>query len=236
MNEYTFRIKRFNPERDKRPRWEEFSLRMERTQQILDGLIKIKEALDGTLTFRRSCAHGICGSCAIKINGENGLACQTLMKDMPEMIHLEPLQSFPVIKDLVVDLEAFFEKNGAVLPFLVNNDPLPERERLQMPKDQIEILQATTCIMCGCCTSSCPVSWTDSGYLGPSALLRAYRFIFDSRDRSRDKRLKRIMRSDGIWRCHSINNCVEACPKEIAITDHITKLKRLALKRTLLRK
>lgn len=231
MKKYNFRIKRFDPERDLSPRWEEFIVEMEPTERALDGLIKIKDNLDGSLTFRKSCAHGICGSCAMKINGKNGLICQTIIKDMPETITLEPLQAFPVIKDLVVDMEPFFGKNELVLPYLINNEPPPERERLQNPEDQENILQSITCIMCGCCTSSCPSYWADKKYLGPSAIVKAYRFIFDTRDRASEERLKKIIHEHGLWRCHSIYNCVEVCPKEIDITGHISKLKRLAVRK-----
>jgi succinate dehydrogenase / fumarate reductase iron-sulfur subunit len=235
MKTYTFKIKRFNPQEDKSPRWQEFSIKMEPMERLLDGLIKIKESADGTLTFRRSCAHGICGSCAMKINGKNGLACQTLIKDMPEKIIVEPLAAYPVIKDLVVEMAHFFSKNEEVLPHLINNEPPPERERLQGKEEQEKILQSITCIMCGSCTSSCPTYWTDKEYIGPAALLKAYRFILDSRDRAFDERLGRIIHAQGLWRCHSIYNCVEACPKEIDITRHITELKRLAVKRLLLK-
>lgn len=231
MREYRFRIRRFDPETDPEPRWDEFNISLEMGERVLDGLIKIKEEHDGSLTFRRSCAHGICGSCAMKINGRNRLACQTLMKQMPALIEVEPLQSFPVIKDLVVDMEPFFGKNSEVLPYLINTEPPPKRERLQSPEDQAKILQSITCIMCGCCTSSCPVYWSYKEYLGPSALLKAARFLFDTRDRAESDRIKKISGSNGIWRCHSIYNCVEVCPKEIDITAHIAKLKRYAIKR-----
>lgn len=230
---YTFKIKRYLPDQNPRSRWDQFRVKMESMERVLDGLIKIKENIDGTLTFRKSCAHGVCGSCAMKINGKNRLACQTLVKDLPEVIEIEPLPSFPVIKDLVVDMTAFFKKNDKVLPYLINNEPPPERERIQSPEDQHKILESITCIMCGSCTSSCPVFWANKDYLGPSALLKAYRFLFDSRDRATDERLQAITGEDGLWRCHSIFNCVEVCPKEIDITKHILKLKRLAVKKGL---
>jgi succinate dehydrogenase / fumarate reductase iron-sulfur subunit len=236
MKEYTFRIERFDPERDHSPHWEEFRVKMGPTERLLDGLLKIKDTLDGSLTFRRSCAHGICGSCAMKINGKNGLACQTLIRDMPGTITLEPLPHYPLIKDLVVDMKPFFHKNEKILPYLINNEPPPERERTQNPDDQHKILESITCIMCGSCTSSCPSFWTDREYLGPSALLKAYRFIFDTRDRASDERLSIITQRHGLWRCHSIYNCVEVCPKEIDITSHITELKRLSVKRKLKKK
>ncbi|MBI5675012.1 MAG: succinate dehydrogenase iron-sulfur subunit [Nitrospirae bacterium] len=230
MKTYNFKIKRFNPSEESSPQWQEFSVQMDPMERLLDGLIKIKDNSDGTLTFRRSCAHGICGSCAMKINGKNGLACQTLIKNMPERITIEPLAAYPVIKDLVVDMTQFFMKSEEVLPYLINAETPPERERLQSKDEQQKILESITCIMCGSCTSSCPTYWSDKEYLGPAALLKAYRFIFDSRDRAFDERLGRIIHAQGLWRCHSIYNCVEACPKEIDITGHITELKRLAVK------
>lgn len=228
---YTFKIKRFLPEETPSVRWDEFRIKLNRMERIIDGLIKIKETRDGTLTFRKSCAHGVCGSCAMKINGKNRLACQTLVKDMPEVIEIEPLPALPVIKDLVVDMTLFFEKNDRVLPYLINDEPPPERERLQSPDDQHKILESITCIMCGSCTTSCPVFWADKEYLGPSALLKAYRFTFDTRDRATQQRLEKITGEHGVWRCHSIFNCVDVCPKEIDITKHILKLKRLAVKK-----
>lgn len=231
---YIFRIKRFDPERDPGPHWEEFAVEMDPIERLLDGLIKIKDTMDGSLTYRSSCTHGMCGSCAMKINGRNALACQSLVKDIPEVITLEPLQAFPVIKDLVVEMEPFFEKNKEVLPYLINDEPPPERERLQSPKDQTVILQSITCIMCGCCTSACPSYWADKQYIGPSALLKAARFIFDTRDRAASERLFRITHEHGLWRCHSIFNCVEACPKEIDITGYLAKMKRLTLKKKLM--
>jgi succinate dehydrogenase / fumarate reductase iron-sulfur subunit len=204
---------------------------LEPFERLLDGLIRIKDHMDGSLTFRRSCAHGICGSCAMKINGKNRLACQTLAKAMPETIEFEPLPAFPVIKDLVVDMEPFFGMIDKVLPHLVNDEPPPKRERLQSPGDQHKILQAITCILCGCCTSSCPSYWADKKYLGPAAILKGARFILDTRDRAADERLALLAQTHGIWRCHSIYNCVEVCPKEIDVTGHISMMKRLALKR-----
>ncbi len=228
---YTFKIKRYLPNETPKTRWDEFRVKLNNMERVLDGLIKIKETMDGTLTFRKSCAHGVCGSCAMKINGKNRLACQTLVKDLPEIIEIEPLPSLPVIKDLVVDMTLFFQKNDKVLPYLINEEPPPQRERIQSPQDQHKILESITCIMCGSCTTSCPVFWSDKEYLGPSALLKAYRFLFDTRDKATEQRLKAITGQDGIWRCHSIFNCVEVCPKEIDITKHILKLKRLAIKK-----
>ncbi len=231
MKRYRIRIKRFDPERDRSPGWQVFSVQMGPTERLLDGLIRIKEEIDGSLTFRRSCGHGICGSCAVKINGRNGLACQSLARELPETLTVEPLPAFAVIKDLVVDMRPFFEKNDQVMPYLINSEPPPERERLQVPEDQHRILQSITCIMCASCTSACPSYWADRDYLGPSALLKAYRFIFDTRDRAESERLGRVAHGHGIWRCHSIYNCVEVCPKGIDVAGHISALKRLAIRR-----
>lgn len=228
---YTFKIKRYLPDENPQIRWDEFRVKLNNMERVLDGLVKIKETMDGTLTFRKSCAHGVCGSCAMKINGKNRLACQTLVKDLPEIIEIEPLPSLPIIKDLVVDMTLFFNKNDKVLPYLINEEPPPERERIQSPEDQYKILESITCIMCGSCTTSCPVFWANKEYLGPSALLKAYRFLFDTRDRATEQRLEAITGENGIWRCHSIFNCVEVCPKEIDITKHILKLKRLSVKK-----
>jgi len=227
---YIFKIKRYLPEENPKERWDEFEIELDTMSRVLDGLIKIKEEYDGTLAFRKSCAHGVCGSCAMKINGKNGLACQTLVKDLPKVIVIEPLPALPVIKDLVVDMKVFFEKNDLIYPYLINNDPPPERERLQSPEDHEKIVEAITCIQCGSCTTSCPVFWSNQNYIGPSAFLKAYRFIFDSRDQATKERMERLVKENGLWRCHSIFNCVEACPKEIDITKHIIKLKQLAVK------
>lgn len=233
VKQYNFKIKRFDPDKDSSSRWDDFTVEMEPAERVLDGLIKLKESIDGSLTFRRSCAHGICGSCAMKINGKNRLACQTLVRNMPDTIIIEPLPALPVIKDIVVNMRPFFEKNEKILPYLVNNEPPPERERIQSPEEHDKVLQSITCIMCACCTSSCPSYWADKAYLGPSAILKAYRFIFDTRDRAMGERLEKVAQIHGVWRCHSIYNCVEVCPKEIDITGHILELKRLAVKKKL---
>ncbi|RMD59734.1 MAG: succinate dehydrogenase iron-sulfur subunit, partial [Nitrospirae bacterium] len=222
-----YKIWRCNPEEDRRAHFEEFNIEIEENFRVLDGLIKIKDELDSTLTFRRSCAHGICGSCAMKINGLNRLACQTLIKNMPEVITIEPLPAFSVIKDLVVDMEPFFQKNEEVMPYLINNEPPPEKEWLQSIEEHKKIIESISCILCASCTSSCPSYWADKDYLGPAALLKSYRFIFDSRDRAKDRRIDIINNKHGLWRCHNIFNCTEVCPKEIKVTKHISELKRL---------
>ncbi len=223
----TFKIFRYDPDKDKKPYYKEYTLDVEPNTVLLDVLNDIKWHYDGTLTFRRSCAHAICGSCGMTINGKNRLACQTLIKDLDtsKPIKIEPLKSYPVIKDLVVDMNKFYEKMFKVKPYLVNDNPPPGREFLQTPEEQKLIDEAYSCIWCGCCTSSCPSFWADDDYLGPAALLKAYRFIFDTRDTLTEERLRIVNDADGVWRCHVIFNCVEACPKEINITEYISRLK-----------
>jgi succinate dehydrogenase / fumarate reductase iron-sulfur subunit len=228
-----FRIKRFDPERNVPSGWEDFQIHLEPHERVLDGLIRIKDGVDGTLTFRRSCAHGICGSCAMRINGKNSLACQCLAGDLPGRVRIEPLPALPVIKDLVVDMERFFEQNDNVLPYLINDEPPPGRERPQSPAEQRLIAESVTCIMCASCSTSCPGFDRNGNYLGPSALLKAYRFIFDSRDRAALERLRRVSGTRGIFGCRSVFDCVEVCPKDIDVAGHIGRLRRLAVKRRL---
>lgn len=220
------KIKRYNPEADKRPYWSEFKVEVTGTDRVLDVINQIKWEQDGSLTYRRSCAHGICGSDAMLINGVNRLACKILVKDLGEVISIEPIRGLPVIKDLVVDMEPFFDSYRAVLPFFINDEPEPPAERYQSPEDR-EIFDATTkCILCACCTTSCPVFWTNGRYLGPAAIVNAHRFIFDSRDRGAAERLQAMNGSNGLWRCRTAYNCTEACPRDIPITRAIEEVKR----------
>jgi len=225
----TFRILRYNPEKDNEPHFEDFALEASENMTVLDCLHKIKWDLDGTFSFRRSCAHGICGSDGMRINGRNRLACSTLLKDINyrKTITIEPLPAMPIIKDLVLDMTDFFDKYKAVKPFLVNTTPPPaDGERRQSNENAEKLFESAKCILCACCTTSCPSTWSNENYIGPAALLKAYRFIFDTRDEDADKRLDIVDTPDGIWRCHTIFNCIEACPKEINITWHISQLKK----------
>ncbi len=227
------KIRRYNPDVDTAPHWETYTVPAEPMDSALALLLHIKWYIDGTLTFRKSCAHGICGSDAMQINGENKLACSVLVKDLVskegDTITFAPMPAVPVIKDLVVDQTAFFEKYRAVMPWLVNNSPAPERERLQSPEEHEVIEDATKCIMCGACTHSCPSTWADPTYLGPAAMLKAYRYTFDSRDEGADARLAVVDGKEGLWKCYTIFNCVQACPKEIDITRWLSALKRRAV-------
>ncbi len=229
--ERLFRIFRFDPENDLAPRYQEYRLDVQPDWRVLDCINEIKWKLDGTLSFRRSCAHGVCGSDAMMINGKNRLACQTLVQDLKKrgVIRIDPLKGFPVIRDLIVDMDGFFERNEAVRPWFVNNDPPPEKERLQRPEDRAKIDESTKCILCGSCTSSCPTAWFDPAYLGPAALLKAHRFLFDSRDRGDAERIEILNDRTGPYKCHTIFNCVETCPKEINVTGAIAELKKKIL-------
>ncbi len=221
------KIQRFNPEKDSKPYIGEYEVDMEPTDRVLDALNKVKWYQDGTLAYRRSCAHGICGSDAMRINGRNRLACKVLVQDLGETITVQPLLGMPVIKDLIVDLEGFFAKYRKVLPYVVNNDPLPAdgRERLQSPADRERFDDTTKCILCAACTASCPSFWANGEYVGPAAIVQAHRFIFDSRDQLTEERLAVMNDVMGVWRCRTIFNCVEACPRGINVTKAIGEVK-----------
>ncbi|HEX2864803.1 MAG TPA: succinate dehydrogenase iron-sulfur subunit [Deinococcales bacterium] len=220
------RIQRFNPETDKKPHWDEFKLEVDKRDRIVDILNRIKWELDGSLTFRRSCAHGICGSDAMMINGRNRLACKVLVEDLGPQIKVEPIRGLPVIKDLVVDMKPFFDAYETVMPYFINDTPEPGRERLQSPADRAVFDDSTKCILCACCTTSCPIFWVNGQYLGPAAIVQAHRFIFDSRDTAASARLAVLNQNSGVWRCRTAYNCTEACPRDIPITDVIGQVKR----------
>ena len=226
----TFKIKRFNPDKDKKPHYEEYRVELEQTDRVLDGLNEIKWRQDGTLTYRRSCAHGVCGSDAMRINGRNRLACKVLIKDLPDHLTIEPMLGFTVIKDLVVDLEPFFEKYRSIAPYLINDSPAPhDAERLQSPEDRARYDDGTKCILCAACTTSCPPFWANKEFVGPAAIVNAHRFIFDSRDEGAEERLAVLNTRNGVWRCRTVFNCTDACPRDIEITRAIEDVKRTLL-------
>ncbi|MEV0603390.1 succinate dehydrogenase iron-sulfur subunit [Streptomyces sp. NPDC050315] len=230
----TFRIRRFNPEVSDEASWQDFQLELDPKERVLDGLHKIKWEQDGTLTFRRSCAHGICGSDAMRINGKNRLACKTLIKDInPEKpITVEAIKGLTVLKDLVVDMEPFFQAYRDVMPFLITKDTNePTRERLQSAEDRERFDDTTKCILCAACTTSCPVFWNDGQYFGPAAIVNAHRFIFDSRDEAGEQRLEILNDKDGVWRCRTTFNCTDACPRGIEVTKAIQEVKRALITR-----
>jgi len=224
----TVKILRYNPEVSDESRWESYQVSAEPTDRVLDALHKVKWDLDGSLTFRRSCAHGVCGSDAMRINGKNRLACKTLLKDVnpSQPITVEPIKGLPVLKDLVVDMEPFFAAYRSVMPFLVTTGNEPTRERIQSQKDRQRFDDTTKCILCAACTTSCPVYWSDGQYFGPQAIVGAHRFIFDSRDEATDQRLEILNDKEGVWRCRTTFNCTEACPRGIEVTKAIQEVKR----------
>ena len=225
------RIKRFRPETDTRPHWETYEVQADPTDRVLDALQYVQWRHDGTLAFRRSCAHGICGSDAMRINGVNRLACKVLIQDVGTRITVEPVRGFRVIKDLIVDMEPFLEKYKSVKPYLINDEPPPRTERLQSPEERERFDDTTKCILCGACTTSCPIFWYNSDYVGPAAIITAHRFIFDSRDRGADERLEILNSTFGVWRCRTAFNCTDACPRQIEVTRAIGDVKRALMGR-----
>jgi succinate dehydrogenase / fumarate reductase, iron-sulfur subunit len=229
----TVRVRRFDPDRSEDAYWEDFTVTAHETDRVLDALHKVKWEVDGSLTFRRSCAHGICGSDAIRINGRNRLACKTLLKDLDpsKPILIEPIKGLPVLKDLVVDMEPFFASYREIMPFLITHGNQPTAERRQSPEQRERYDDTTKCILCAACTSSCPVFWTDGQYFGPAAIVNAHRFIFDSRDEGAAERLEILNDREGVWRCRTTFNCSEACPRGIEVTKAIQEVKRAMITR-----
>jgi succinate dehydrogenase / fumarate reductase iron-sulfur subunit len=225
----TLKIYRFNPEKNEKPHYDTFTLPDPHpTDLVLDLLERVRGYYDGTLAFRRSCSHGICGSDAMRINGRNQLACKVLVKDLPSHITVEPMLGLPVIKDLIVDMEPFFEHYRSVLPyFMCPDEPVPDgKERLQSPEQRERYDDTTKCILCAACTTSCPSFWVNGKYVGPAAIVQAHRFIFDSRDCGAAERLKILNEQTGVWSCRTIFNCTEACPREIHVTKAIAEVKQ----------
>lgn len=228
------RIRRFNPEKDSKPYWGDYTLNdVNPTDTVLDVINRIKWEIDGTLAIRRSCAHGVCGSDALRINGSNALACKTLVKRLGSgdsvKIQVEPILGLPMIKDLIVDMEPFMGHYREVLPYFINDSPVPAdgRERLQSQEDRMRFDDTTKCILCACCTSSCPSFWANDKYIGPAAIVQAHRFIFDSRDEGAEERLETVGDSFGVWRCRTNFNCTSACPREIDVTEAIAEVKKV---------
>jgi succinate dehydrogenase iron-sulfur subunit len=230
----TFRIYRFNPDSGESPRIDTFALDVRSCgPMVLDALIQIKSAVDSSLTFRRSCREGICGSCAMNINGLNCLACTTSMQDLSADIRIYPLPHMPVVKDLVPDLTNFYAQYAAVKPWLQARTPAPpDRERLQSKDDQEKIDRPAACILCACCSTACPSYWWNSDrFLGPAALLAAYRWIIDSRDEASGERLDELEDPFRLYRCHTIMNCTDVCPKDLNPAGAIAEIKKLLLER-----
>ena len=229
----TMIVRRFDPEVDEEPRWVDYDLEMHGTDRVLDALHKIKWEIDGSLAFRRSCAHGVCGSDAMRINGRNRLACKTLLKDLDvsKPIYVEALKGLPLEKDLIVDMEPFFDSFKEIQPFLMaSSKPKDGKERLQSAEQRARYDDTTKCILCAACTSSCPVFWTDGQYFGPAAIVNAHRFIFDSRDEGSQVRMDILNDQEGVWRCRTTFNCTDACPRGIQVTQAIAEVKQAIMR------
>ncbi len=229
----TLKVWRFDPKVDTEPYYQSYQIPTRKSLTVLESLFYVTDRLDGSLSYRACCRAGVCGSCAMFINGSYRLACETQVAWFPDgQITLGPLPRLKVIKDLVVDLEPFFAKYEQIKPFLISNSKAPEKERCQRPKDRKKLDEMIDCILCASCYSSCPTVWMGEemdGYLGPAALTKAWRFIADSRDEGTKERMEVIASETGLWRCHTAFNCVEACPKHINTTDAIQHLKRKAI-------
>jgi len=220
------KVFRYQLEKNEKTYYDTFEVKAEPTDRVLDLLEYVRGDLDGTLSFRRSCAHGVCGSDAMRINGKNMLACKVLVQDLGTTeITIEPILGLKVMRDLIVDMGPFFEQYKSILPYLINDELEPEKERLQTPDERLLIEDTTKCILCAACTSSCPSFWANGEYIGPAAIVQAHRFTFDSRDQLTEERLDALNDEMGVWRCRTAFNCVEACPREINITKAIAEVK-----------
>ncbi len=222
------RIKRYDPDTDAAPHVEEYQVDGDPTDRVLDVLNKIKWQQDGTLTYRRSCAHGVCGSDAMRINGRNRLACKVLLKELGRAITIEPLIGFTIIKDLVVDMEPFFTGYRSIKPYLIADETPSAGERLQSIEERERYDDTSKCILCAACTSACPITWSHTGYVGPAAIVNAHRFIFDSRDQGAAERMRILNDNNdntGVWRCRTIFNCTEVCPRGIEVEHAIGEVK-----------
>ncbi len=228
----TVRVRRFDPDVAEEPYWQDFQVDVFSTDRVLDALHTIKWDQDGTLSFRRSCAHGVCGSDAMRINGLNRLACKTLIKDLnsKEPITVEAIKGLPLEKDLIVNMDPFFAAYREIMPFLITNGHEPTKERLQTQEERARFDDSTKCILCAACTTSCPVFWNDGQYFGPAAIVGAHRFIFDSRDTGASTRLEILNSKEGVWRCRTTFNCTEACPRGIQITHAIAEVKQALIR------
>ncbi|MBU0621143.1 MAG: succinate dehydrogenase iron-sulfur subunit [Gammaproteobacteria bacterium] len=227
-----FKIYRYNPETDTRPYMQDYDLDLQAGDaMLLDALMLLKQQ-DDSIGFRKSCREGVCGSDAMNINGRNGLACVTPLSSLKQPIVIRPLPGLPVIRDLIVDMTQFFKQYHSIKPYLVNNDPPPETERLQSPEQRKELDGLYECILCACCTTSCPSFWWNPDkFVGPAGLLQAYRFIADTRDQDTAERLDNLEDPYHLFRCHTIMNCVDVCPKELNPTQAIGKIKDMMVKR-----
>ena len=223
---------RYDPDRDAAPYMKDYDVQLEPSDRmLLDALVRVK-AMDDSFAFRRSCREGVCGSDAMNINGKNGLACLTNVAELGEHVVLRPLPGLPVIRDLIVDMTQFFKQYNSIRPYLVNHDPLPEKVRLQSPEERDELNGLYECILCASCSTACPSFWWNPDkFVGPAGLLQAYRFLADTRDQAASERLDNLEDPYRLFRCHSIMNCVDVCPKGLNPTMAIGKIKELMVRR-----
>lgn len=224
------KVFRYDPGKDEKPYYQNFEVEADPIERLLDCLNKIRWEQDSTLSFRMSCGHGICGSDGMRVNGISALPCQKLVKDFKEgeEVLIEPLAVFRVIKDLIVDQEPFFDKYYSIRPYLITRSPPPEKERLQSIEERQRFEDATRCILCACCTANCPINQAEetANYIGPAALVRSYRYLFDSRDEGHEERLALLDRKDGAWGCKTYWWCTKVCPKKIPVTMEIAATKK----------
>ena len=227
-----FRIQRYNPEKDEKPHFQDYDLEIGPSDRmLLDALVRIK-ALDDTLSLRRSCREGVCGSDAMNINGKNRLACITKLSELKEPVVIRPLPGLPVVRDLVVDMTQFFAQYHSVQPYVIDDRPMPERERLQSPAEREQLDGLYESILCACCSTACPSFWWNPDkFVGPAGLLQAYRFIADSRDTATNERLDNLEDPYRLFRCHTIMNCVDVCPKGLNPSLAIGRIRSLLVKR-----
>ena len=227
-----FSILRYDPDTDQKPYFKDYDVELQHTDRmLLDALIRIK-TMDDSLALRRSCREGICGSDAMNINGKNGLACITSLAELKQPVVIKPLPGLPIIRDLIVDMTQFFKQYNSVSPFVQNFEPAPEKERLQSPDERAELDGLYECILCACCSTACPSFWWNPDkFVGPAGLLTAYRFIVDSRDQATNARLDNLEDPYRLFRCHTIMNCVDVCPKGLNPSLAIGKIKSMLVKR-----
>jgi succinate dehydrogenase / fumarate reductase iron-sulfur subunit len=227
----TLKIQRYNPDTDEAPYYQEYTVEVDPNARLLDALMDVKRFQDGSLGFRKSCAHGVCGSDAMRINGHDGLACKTLVKEVAEedgaTVVVEPLRHLPVQRDLIVDQAEFFEKYKSIKPYLINDEPVAEKERIQSPEERLQFDDTTNCILCASCYSACPIPEEHPAFIGPAAIAQAFRFLADSRDKGEEQRLPVLDDADGVWLCENHFKCTQACPRSILITKRINQTKRM---------
>jgi len=226
----TLKITRYNPETDRKPYEQSYDATAEPTDRLLDVLMDIKHNLDSSLSFRKSCAHGVCGSDAMRINGKDRLACKTLIQDVADkdgaVIAIEPLRHFPVQRDLIVDQSSFFEKYRSIKPFMINEEPPPEKERIQSREQRAAFDDPTNCILCLACFSACPIFDKNEKFIGPAIIAQAFRFNEDSRDRGSESRRDALDKPDGVWACENYFECTKCCPRSIKVTKRINQTKK----------